>query len=363
MNANKKPGPGEKVDMEWYDSSEDKSSSTHIPPDAITGFEEDFIGPDASPKEVAPVVVDPIDKAATAMPPIEPCIFPYLMPLAAPTVVRIPPNLLRDLRVLPMVLASTAASRGILEQFGPGVGMHVTVLMGPSKHAAEDSYALGQIHDHVKAQHKEADASMKQVRLLHQIAGGPRLGDEAGRRILQDELPTGSILIIYDLPGWCGNPAMSSENCSGVMEWLVHLCKQGHTPVVFEPSSLDDGLFNLVDSDNIVEIDHDTGAAHDSGGGCFLRRERRGIFDELPLRWNFWYHVQEGKLSWGMEVRSDLDKDFISEHERKVLEREIQVAKGIKRGADQKKLADQLQVSASTICRDVKKLKKERRIP
>lgn len=319
-----------------------------------------------SPEDEGPPIGVSPDAGLIAKLPTEPCIFPYLMPLAAPTVVRVPPNLLRDLRVLPMVLASTAASCGILELFGQGVGKPVTVLMGPSKHAAEDYYALGQIHDHLLMQRKEPDAPLQPVRLLHPVAGGPRLDDEVGRRALQDEIPTGGILIIYDLAGWSSNDkaAMSSENCSEVMDWLVHLCGQGHTPVVFEPSALgDDGLFNLVDPDDIVEIDHDPVALHDSGGGCFLRRERRGIFDGLPLRWNFWYHVLDGKLHWGMEVRDDIDEDSMSEHQRKVLLRRIQVDKGIKRGADQKKLADRLEVSASTICRDVKELKKAGRIP
>jgi hypothetical protein len=364
----------------WWDSPDEdqppeveKTTSTHVDLSAQGRKKAAEAGCPASADEASvspegeglPIGVCP-DACLIAKPPIEPCIFPYLMPLAAPTVVRLPPNMLRDLRVLPMVLASTAASRGILELFGQGVGKPVTVLMGPSKHAAEDYYALGQIHDHMLTQHKEPDAPLQPVRLLHPVAGGPRLDDEVGRRALQDEIPTGGILIIYDLAGWSSNDkaAMSSENCSEVMDWLVHLCAQGHTPVVFEPSALgDDGLFNLVDPDDILEIDHDPVAQHDSGGGCFIRRERRGIFDGLPLRWNFWYHVLETKLNWGMEVRDAIDEDSMSEHARKVLLREIQVSKGIKRGAAQNKLADQLNVSASTICRDVKKLKNEGRIP
>lgn len=300
-------------------------------------------------------------------PPMEACVFPCLMVLSAPTVIRIPLDLLQDLRVLPMVLASTAATRGNLGPFGTGAGMHVTVLMGGTKHAAEDVHALGQIRDQESAQRDDSALPMQEVRLLHQIAGGPRLHDELGRRILQDQLPPKSILIIYDLVGWSGDAAMSSDTCNEIMNWLTGLCAQGHTPVVFEPSELlAEGLFNLVDREDIVKIDFDPVAPHENGGGgCILRRVRRGIFDELPLRWNFWYRVQEGQLRWGMEVRDDIDDQSLSQHELKVLLRQIDVVKAIKANPRimQNELAHDLKVSASTICRDYKELRRAGRIP
>jgi hypothetical protein len=362
MNSKKNRRPGEKEEEMWFDFPEVKGPGNHSPLQAAIGIDEGFIDTDTCTTEEAPEVAE---ATTAATPPTVPCIFPNLMPLATPTIVRIPPNLLRNLRVLPMVLACNAASRGVLELFGPGVGMPVTVLMGPNKHASEDFYALGQIHDYVMAQLKELGAPTKPVRLLHHTADRPRLNEEAGRSALQGELPAESILIIYDLAGWFGTTTMDSKACSEVVEWLTSLCAQGHTPVVFEPSGLgEDGLFNLTDPDDVLEIDHDPGAPNDDGGGgCIIRRERRGIFDEFPLRWNFWYRVQEGHLRWGMEVRDDIDDDALSEHERKTLLRQINVAKGMKRGISQKKLAEELQVSASTICRDVKELQKAGSIP
>lgn len=366
MKSNgKKSAPRGQENNNWNDWEDDGNWGNRSSQQPQEHLDEDSIGMNGLSEDVASPVVAPTAKATTASPPTEPCVFPCLMSLQAPTILRIPRNLLRDLRVLPMVLASNAANRGVLDLFGPGVGKPVTVLMGPSKQATEDSFAMGQINAKVMAQPKKPDAPVEQVRLMHQTAGGPRLGEEEGRRALQEGFPPGSILIIYDLQGWNGSEAMNPETCGEVAAWLANLCAQGHTPVVFEPTSLDDGgLFALVDPEDVIDIDHDPAAPHGhSGGGCILRRERRGIFDERPIRWNFWYRVQEGSLRWGMEVRDEIDDDALTEHDRKVLLRRIDVAKGVKEGIEQKQLAEEILVSASTISRDVKALKKAGLIP
>jgi DNA-binding CsgD family transcriptional regulator len=286
-------------------------------------------------------------------PPLEPGVFGRLFPLNEISVVTLPPELTKGIRVLPLVLCVMAAGGFTLSMFGAGCTNPPTVLMTPEQIAGEDAFAIRQICEEEADNNPAVVANtLDRVSVLYP-SSSPDLATEAGRDALRHLLPPESILIIYNVITWAPEHA-DRDIASDLMAWFLKITKEGITVIAFETTErANGGLAALVDPRNLMMVQNDAAAPHEfSGGGCCLERQRRGIYDESPLRWNFWYRVVQGKLKWGMENRPA--DDNLSKKKREMLQRRSEAVKHLKAGMSQRELAEHLDVSDSTLYRLLK---------
>lgn len=293
-------------------------------------------------------------------PPTVSGVFGCFLALNVVSIVSMPADCMQGLRVLPLVFSVMAAEGWILPMFGAGCCRPVTVLMGPEQVLGEDAFALSQIHaGEIKKQAEYAATTWCPI-ALHYPSAGREIATPAGREALRNLLPADSVLIIYDLPGWLREP-QTGEAFADLMKWLRELTDEGITVVTFEPPKSEGGLAALVKREDVITVDSDPAAPHDfSGGGCVIRRCRRGLYDESPLGWNFWYQVSKGKLVWGMENRPA--DDSLSKKRRELQHRQLEAMKHINGEMTQRELAGHLNVSDSTLYRLLKRIQEEKNL-
>lgn len=293
-------------------------------------------------------------------PPTIPGVFGSFLALNTVSVASLSTDLTQGLRVLPLVISVMAAEGWTLPMFGAGCCRPVTVLMAPEQVSGEDAFALCQIRaGEIEKQAEYAAATWRPI-ALHYPGAGREITTATGRDALRILLPANSVLIIYDLLGWLGEQ-QSEEATADLMKWLRELTHEGITVVAFEPPKTEGGLVTLVKREDVITANADPAAPHDfSGGGCIIRRCRRGLYDESPLGWNFWYQVSKGKLVWGMENRPA--DDSLSKKRRELQHRQLEAMKHINGEMTQRELAGHLNVSDSTLYRLLKRIQEEKNL-
>jgi hypothetical protein len=241
-------------------------------------------------------------------------------------------------RLFGMLLTSTVAVGADLGPFAKGSGAKVLYVSGAGDEEA-DQHRLQSIFNGFEKEQQEKLATS--FAMYHRGMEGDDqidLTTEKGREVLMKSIPTGTKVLIIDyLPA-----VFPTESLHGM------------TIVVFDVETKMRTMSGERRAKNTIYLEHDITAPTQFGGGHLLRRSRFDDADSMPKCISFWYTEVDGKLAYGFSVPDDEDRD--APHLTKRLERQMKVASMRDKGMSQKTIAEELEVHAATICRDLKEI-------
>jgi hypothetical protein len=119
-------------------------------------------------------------------------------------------------------------------------------------------------------------------------------------------------------------------------------------------------VLNRIDSEltavsrTSVSLHRDPTAPTEVGGGFIVKRRRTDIHDPVPRRFRYYYQIVKGQFSDDFSL-DDPSKDSLKQ--LAILERQMQVARLLGQGMSQKDIADAMELTAATVCRDAEAIK------
>lgn len=171
------------------------------------------------------------------------------------------------------------------------------------------------------------------------------------------------LVILFDRHRFNNEKELNVEELENFQEIVGEWNKKGISVVAFIggdkklASILEDCFFSL--GNNWLQLDADSGAPTEFGGGVKLTRSKMSETDLVPLSFNLRYAVIDGKMSRGWTYGHS--SDGVTEKQIQVAERRIRAAQMREKGMPQKDIATELGVDPSTISRDISKISKDRR--
>lgn len=173
------------------------------------------------------------------------------------------------------------------------------------------------------------------------------------------------LLIVYDSAGFMAKKnERELDDYKHFSSYLKKLNSLGIATAVFFQSArkayagFEDEL--LMDAwHNVIDLSPWTGAPREFGGGFTVSQLKISEFDTVPICYDYWYTVIDGKLEIGFECGESSDPQTIKQVEMK--ERQMRVKEMLARGMQHKTIAAQLGVDAATVSRDVAKIKASER--
>lgn len=290
-------------------------------------------------------------------------LFPYFLPMYETNVIVMDASL--EAKPLAVVLAALECRPGPLPLVGKGYGVPVTLLAACGSHQYESDHRdevegmLSQVLiDPLNT--SESAMAWSKIRLEYQDGQRPIYLDQAhGRHRLMQRGLAGRVLMIYDIAQWLSSPTPTSEAIVEIVNWFARLTAEGGTVVIFERRTPDEeGLAPHVKGPmNRVELELDPAAPALAGGAFIISKPRISVFDEAPPKVRFWFDVNRGQFSYGLEIPT-----MATEHTQKeleTLERMRKIAQWQLEGMEQKEMAECLRVSASTVSRLVAQMRQE----
>jgi hypothetical protein len=249
-------------------------------------------------------------------------------------------------RLFGMLLTSTVAVGADLGPFAKGSGAKVLYVSGAGDEEA-DQHRLQSIFNGFEKEQQEKLATS--FAMYHRGMEGDDqidLTTEKGREVLMK--------IIDYLPAFFPTETIQRKVREKLYSWFNDLCNHGMTIVVFDVETKMRTMSGERRAKNTIYLEHDITAPTQFGGGHLLRRSRFDDADSMPKCISFWYTEVDGKLAYGFSVPDDEDRD--APHLTKRLERQMKVASMRDKGMSQKTIAEELEVHAATICRDLKEI-------
>jgi len=119
-------------------------------------------------------------------------------------------------------------------------------------------------------------------------------------------------------------------------------------------------MLNRIDSEltavsrTTVSLHRDPTAPTEVGGGFIVKRRRADIHDPVPRRFRYYYQIVKGQFSDDFSL-DDPSKDSLKQ--LAILERQMQVARLLGQGMSQKDIAQAMELTAATVCRDAEAIK------
>lgn len=119
-------------------------------------------------------------------------------------------------------------------------------------------------------------------------------------------------------------------------------------------------MLNRIDSEltalsrTSVSLHRDPSAPTEVGGGFIVKRRRTDIHDPVPRRFRYYYQIVKGEFSDNFSL-DDPNKESLKQIA--ILERQMQVARLLAQGMSQKDIAEAMETTAATVCRDVEAIK------
>jgi hypothetical protein len=260
-----------------------------------------------------------------------------------------------DSRPFGMLLATTVAVGADLGPFSKGPGAKVWYISG-SGDVEADKLRMKLIFKSLNTEQREK--FIASLTMYHRGMEGDDqidLTTKEGREILKKSIPTGTKAIVIDyLPGFFSNGTICRTDRKELDSWFGGLSKQGVTVVVFDVETKARTMLGESRAKNTIYLEQDATAPTQFGGGHLIRRSRVDDADSMPKCVSFWHTKVDGVLSYGFAVPDDEDIDAPKVTKR--LERQIKVALMLSENMPQKSIAEELNVHAATICRDVKEI-------
>ena len=114
-------------------------------------------------------------------------------------------------------------------------------------------------------------------------------------------------------------------------------------------------VFNRIESElttvarNHASLYRDPTAPTEVGGGFIVKRKRSDIHDPVPCRFRYFYQIVNGHFSDDFSL-DDPDKNSVKK--LAMSERRMQVARLLAQGMSQKDIAEEMEITAATVCRD-----------
>lgn len=178
----------------------------------------------------------------------------------------------------------------------------------------------------------------------------------------RESLPnTCGLVIFYDGAGFLATKKERQElDYKKFTSYISELNQKEIAVVVFFQSArkayegLEEEL--LMDTwHNVIDLSYWAGAPTEFGGGFTVTRRKVSEFDPVPISFQYWYTVIDGKLDSGWECH-DL-RDSAATKRVEMLERQLRVKDLVAQGMQQKEIATLLDVNPATISRDISRIK------
>lgn len=186
-----------------------------------------------------------------------------------------------------------------------------------------------------------------------------------GERAFMRHVPEDCEIVLFsDADCWVGTKQAVYSGALPFASLHAELNRRGVATVSFVNSTK--GLSDLessalLDPDTIyLQFAEDPAAPREYGGGFTVTRRRMSEHDSIPLRFQAWTYVKAHELIYGWVCR-DPAETLATAKQIEVAERQRRVAELNALNIEQKDIAERLEVSASTVSRDLAKIRGQSR--
>ncbi len=157
-------------------------------------------------------------------------------------------------------------------------------------------------------------------------------------------------VVIADLDG-CLTKTSTEKDSPSIGEFFAHLNRSGIAVVAFGTGGLIDRLAPEFASIAItyLSLHADQAAPSGVGGGFKVSRKRSDIHDKVPRQFRYYYQIVGGVFEDHFSM-GDVEGATLKKLE--ILRRRSEVANLLSQGMTQKDIAEQMEVTTATVCRD-----------
>ncbi len=293
-------------------------------------------------------------------------ILPGLIFQAQNTVALVDPGLYDQAFMFAVIVGHSIAGGETLPPLGtPTASETLLVIGGGNRRLAMERLKLKSEHCKSDFARRRAQGNLHLTRRTSGRNHSLYLNQASGQRTFKDSIPDDCKLVIFaDANWWLTTKEKDKHDYKRFDGFHSDLNQMGIATLSFVQNGRGaagvlENEFLLDGSTTFVELTKDPAAPHEFGGGFNVVRTKISEHDSIPLRFQFWYKVTDGKLDFGWECRDPADADTAKNVEMK--ERQKRVRELAEKGMPQKEIAVALGVDQATVSRDVAKIKAENR--